>query len=952
MATEPDYSLTPEQVAALVEATSPDDRRRYLQQAGLWHEDGLAALLAAGEQLLNNDLTLARQLLDTFIELAPEAAPSLHPQGVYLRAQTFAFNGEFEQALEEIAQARDGFQAIGRTDDALRTNVGLLNVLIHLGRYPEALDTAGSTLADIEQAGDDLPAETATRLTAQIRQNQAIGYKFIGRYAEAMDALNVAADRYRALDEDDGLATIWMNQGVILAELGRGSEALEAYEAAAQAFDRSGNRLRRAQILENMGELHLWLGNYNRSLESFTAARDLFVALNAPLEQYILDRLTADAYLALNLLPEATAAYRAAVDGLESGDVPYDLAWALWGLGATWLRRGQTEAATEALQRAADIFAVSGNEHLQSAVLLEQAALAEALPDRATAVQLTRRAFDLIAGQDWPVQQVYAHLRLSDLLLPEDVAAAESLLREAESIVAGLPIPHLRLGLQQRLGHLHLLQGRDADAEAILTTTIAEIEQLRGTLARQSLRTSFLQDKMAAFTDLIRLYLARGDEDSLQKAFNVAEQAKSRALADLISGDLETRLSRDLDPDLAQRIRTLQADLNAIYNEALLDNPEGDRATRLAQLNARATIIEEEISRLRLQVSIGTTSGQLPQFGPVTDLRLTLLSDQTLLAYHVLDDELMAFVYRDDTLHHIRQLARRPVIARYLEDLENEWQRFQADPAFIRRHIPRLIRSVRQTLQALHDALIAPLAGLLEGSTQLAIIPHGLLHHLPFAALFDGESYLVDQFELNIAPSATILNLSRQRPVRQEGAVAVFGVDDPLIPFALAEAAAVSRHLPQSRLHLGEQATIANLQTATVDCRLLHLACHGLFRRDNPFFSALRLHDGWLTAGDALELNLAGAFVTLSACESGRSEVIGGDELLGLPHAFLGAGAAGLLVSLWLVEDKTTASLMNHFYSELARGTGYPAALRRAQLALKSENPHPYYWAPFILIGA
>ena len=501
------------------------------------------------------------------------------------------------------------------------------------------------------------------------------------------------------------------------------------------------------------------------------------------------------------------------------------------------------------------------------------------------------------------------------------------------------------------MGRLYLLQGREAEAEAILVTAVATIEPLRNALARQTLRTSFLQDKTAVYADLTRLYLERGDPDSRQKAFNVAEQAKSRALLDLLTGDIAAQLEQTPDPALAERLQTLQADLNALYNEALRDSPEGDRAARLAELNARATHLEEEISRLRLQIPQDTPAAALAQPAPLAALRQSLPPDQTLLAYHVLDDELLAFVYRDGVLQVARQLGETAVLQHHLAALEIEWQRFQADPAFIRRHLPRLTRSAQQILQALYQMLITPLSDWLADSPRLAIIPHGLLHHLPFAALYNGRSYLIDQFELTVAPSAAILHHNQQRPARPAGNALVMGVADPLIPFALQEATAVSRHLPHARLHLGEQATLSNLQRDAAGCGLLHLACHGLFRRDNPFFSALKLHDGWLTAAEVLQLRLTGAFVALSACESGRSEVIGGDELLGLTHAFLGAGAAGLLVSLWLVEDETTAALMTHFYQQLAQGSGHAAALRHAQLTLKEEHPHPYHWAPFILIG-
>lgn len=945
----PEAPLTPEFIAELLARPTAVAQAQLLQQANLWHAAGLAQLIEAGSQRVNSDLPQAQQLLSLCIAFAPELAPDLLPQAVYQRAQTFALSGDFEQALAGIAQAQAGFRATGQTIPALRANVGRLNVLIHLGRYQEALNTAESALNAIAQAAD-LPEETATLLTALIEHNRGNGYKFMGRYDEAIAAYRAAESGWRVLGQVENVANIQINLGLMLAEVGRGHEALAAYESAAAAFAQTGNRLRQAQNRENMGELHLWMGNYSQSLEAFAAARELLLALDAPLEQHILERLTADAYLALNLLPEATAAYRAAIAGLEASAAPHYLGWALWGLGATLLRRGRLAEAAEALNRAADIFATAGNDHLRSAVLLEQAALAQAHGDRETAVQQTHQALTLIGQAEWPVQRIYAHLRLADLLLP-DTAAAEPLLEAARQLAESLPLPTLRVGAQQRLGRLYLLQGREAEAEAMLLTAVATIEHLRSALARQTLRTSFLQDKTAVYADLTRLYLERGDPDSLQKAFNVAEQAKSRALLDLLTGDIAAQLEQTPDLALAERLQTLQADLNAIYNEALRDSPEGDRAARLAELNARATHLEEEISRLRLQAPQDTPAAALAQPAPLAALRQSLPPDHTLLAYHILDDELLAFVYRDGVLQVARQLGETAVLQHHLAALKIEWQRFQADPAFVRRHLPRLTHSTQHILQALYQMLIAPLSDWLADSPRLAIIPHGLLHHLPFAALYNGRSYLIDQFELTVAPSAAILHLNRQRRARPSGNALVMGVADPLIPFALQEATAVSHHLPQARLHLGEQATLRNLQRDAAGCALLHLACHGLFRRDNPFFSALKLHDGWLTAADVLQLRLPGAFVALSACESGRSEVIGGDELLGLTHAFLGAGAAGLLVSLWLVEDETTAALMTHFYQQLAQGSGHAAALRHAQLTLKEEHPHPYHWAPFILIG-
>ena len=177
------------------------------------------------------------------------------------------------------------------------------------------------------------------------------------------------------------------------------------------------------------------------------------------------------------------------------------------------------------------------------------------------------------------------------------------------------------------------------------------------------------------------------------------------------------------------------------------------------------------------------------------------------------------------------------------------------------------------------------------------------------------------------------------------------GVADELIPAAATEAQTVADALGTDRVLLNEQATLAALREQMPGCDVVHLACHGLFRAGNPMFSSLKLHDGWLLALDAMQLDLRGALVTLSACESGRSQTLSGDEIMGLMRGVLGAGVASLVVSLWLVQDETTAEFMQTWYTNMRQGMGRAKALRAAQLTLKSKFAHPYYWAPFMIVG-
>jgi CHAT domain-containing protein len=149
----------------------------------------------------------------------------------------------------------------------------------------------------------------------------------------------------------------------------------------------------------------------------------------------------------------------------------------------------------------------------------------------------------------------------------------------------------------------------------------------------------------------------------------------------------------------------------------------------------------------------------------------------------------------------------------------------------------------------------------------------------------------------------------------------------------------------------GDAATEQAFRRHAPEADIIHLASHAVFRQDNPLFSAIRLADGWLSLYDLYSLRLRASLITLSACETGVNHVLAGDELVGLARGFFQAGAASVVVSLWAVNDASTARLMERFYAHLEKGLGPASAMRRAQIDLRHEASHPYYWAPFVVIG-
>ena len=131
------------------------------------------------------------------------------------------------------------------------------------------------------------------------------------------------------------------------------------------------------------------------------------------------------------------------------------------------------------------------------------------------------------------------------------------------------------------------------------------------------------------------------------------------------------------------------------------------------------------------------------------------------------------------------------------------------------------------------------------------------------------------------------------------------------------------------------------------DSRFVHIATHGRFRQDNPMFSSISLGDSHLNLFDLYQLSLPCELVTLSGCGTGLNMVVGGDELLGLVRGLLYAGAQGVLVTLWDVNDQSTAEFMELFYEALKANKNKAQAVQQAMSELRRRYPHPVLLGPF-----
>jgi len=240
------------------------------------------------------------------------------------------------------------------------------------------------------------------------------------------------------------------------------------------------------------------------------------------------------------------------------------------------------------------------------------------------------------------------------------------------------------------------------------------------------------------------------------------------------------------------------------------------------------------------------------------------------------------------------------------------------------------------------------------------IVPHGVLHYLPFVALRSSSGrWMVEEFSVSTLPSASVLRYLAEKGT--SASVRALVVDNPdlgaelALPWAEREARMVGQREKDTTVLVRADATEVQVKKLLETAGVVHLATHGELSEDDPLSSAVLLvpgggEDGRLEVREVFGLDMHARLVVLSACETGLGKLSRGDELVGLQRAFLYAGTPAVVTTLWKVDDKATFELVRSFYTRL-EGTGAVEALRQAQLETMRAFPHPYAWAAFGLSG-
>src|SRR6185503_17351829 len=696
---------------------------------------------------------------------------------------------------------------------------------------------------------------------------------------------------------------------------------------------------------------------YDRALDYLERSRQHYTSLGLTIQAILAEHEIADAYLELNLAAEALAIYDRVIPVFVEHGMRAEHARAQAYKGRALMLMGRTKEAQRALDQAQKLYAAEENPVGAALVELTHAQLLY----REGKIEGAR----MLAGQAEPALLLsgsWQRLLLARWLRGEvdralgNPGPARELLEKTLQEAEAHGQPQIAERCFSSLGAVALYEGDLHQAEVNFRKAIELTEELRAPIPGEEFRTAFFSSRVSPYHELAKLCLTEGDTRAVE-ALGFVERARSRALADALAGRiaLSTEARDDFEAHLQEQVGKLREELNYLYNQ-MHRSVRGTVQTREANSELEHAVLERERKLLELTRQLqhreargGKTSEQKDHFS-IAQLQSALGADRALVEYTTVDDKLVAFVVTNQNVKVVRDLASESEIVTEIERCRFQIDTLRYGSTQVRNHLPALTQRTQKHLRSLYDRLLRTIESEI-GDRQLVIVPHGALHYLPFHALHDGESYLIERREVSFAPSAVVLQQCLDQPKHQFRNALLLGVTDEQTPAVHDELRALDQVFHEAKRFSDEAATTEALRKNSTDVDVLHLACHAQFRSDNPLFSSLRLSDGWFTARDAYGLKLNCGLVTLSACETGMNTVAPGEELMGLARGFLSAGSPTVVMSLWTIDDQATAELMVAFYEELARTKSPAAALRRAQVTLLAERPHPFFWSPFVLVG-
>ncbi|MFH1467071.1 MAG: CHAT domain-containing protein [Pseudomonadota bacterium] len=936
------------------------------QAAGDRHEEARVLQWWAISAQQRRDMARAQELFERCMAIQEEIG-DLAGQADTLRslaAYEAALAGRYDQALALIERSLDIARQMPSKPAEAQALAQRGDILSQVGRFDEAQADYEQALALHQETGDEGAQVALRQSLGQVEVVRGHGAAALARYQEAVDQARASGVQSQLANALDSLA--WQ-----LGVEGRAQEAHAAAQEALALFQETGDEWGLGNVYNTLGTLETGAADYRAAREWHEQALALRRAWQDPFGEAGSLNNIGTIYTDLGDWAAAAPYFEQALEIGRRVNFLKVLTISVGNLATCWLELGQPERALgladEALQRARD----NDLAALEPELTLLQGRALQDLGRAAEARAHLERALALAVEMDLTFLWIRIETQLG-ILAWEQGALEEAVehLAAAAATAERTPSPGVRWRPLFYLGRAQRDLGRREEAAASFRAAVDTLERMKaGMGAEKEAEHSFEANHGEVYRELVALLNELGQAEEawqvlgLMKSQELQGEGQALSSASVAEGDrdalAQVQAMRARERDLERRLR---AELSRPVKER-----NQDLLARLQQDLDEAQLHFQDYTR-----DLETTHPDLFQRLQVAPpsffkLQADLLPNEAFVEPVILPDRIATFVVRGggtpllvrETPVDEAEVDRLIVGLRAaLEDPAAAWGPTRGARALsAAQATPREDPLV--TSRALFDLLIAPILPDLEGIDTLVVSPSGRLRYLPFAALWDGEQYLLERYRLALLTQAGAL--TEHRPMDRKSTMLALGNPDGSLPGAEQEVQALGQIWRSKDLLalLGQDATKQALRGSLEGRRILHLATHGRLLNDNPEGSYLLLAGegaaAHLTFREIPLLPLGDVdLVVLSACQTALGEQGEGKEISGLAYQFEMRGAAAVLATLWEVDDISTTSLMSALYGELEREGGTRAdLLRNSQLSLLREQTtaHPYHWAPFVLIG-
>jgi CHAT domain-containing protein len=941
----------PEQVLDYLARQSPVELQDLLRpDVQMFRPEAVEQLAEAVRSSLRVDVGRALNLAEAAVLIATKLGDG-RSMGLSLRSKGNAlwFKNELTAASELFTAALGHFEEAGLSDEVGRTLSSSIQALVLMGEYERAFTAAERAREIFQNSGDE-------RRLARLEINIANLHHRQDRFPEALACYRSAYMKLLPYKDAEGIGVALHNMAVCLIMLDDFQAALDTFRDAQKICEKHSMPLLALQADYNVSYLYFLRGEYKKALHGLRQVREKCRKNGDSYHEALCHLDESEILLELNLTRPAAQMADQAADRFAKLNMPFEQGRALANFAVASHRLSDSTKALELFVSAREIFSKEGNEAwvalialYESIVLLESGQLKDAR-------RSCRSAKTFFSSAGLERREALADLVLVRILFSSgELASAASLCGKTQRRLARINAPLLEFQAHLLMGRIEQSSGRSDEAYASFERARLQLETLRSWVQGDELKVAFMRDKAELYAHLVQLCMRTGQ--GFSQAFAHMEQAKSRALADLVNGRSSAGVG-GARTNLADQsaLDALRSELNWYYHRLELEqNPKEHIASaRIRQLHSKIQVREDDFLRALREVEPqGTTAGERGGAGEsitLSEVRSFLGSDTTLIEYFQIENSFVAAVVSLDSIQ-IVPLAGVAEVAESLQMLEFQMSRMRVPGFSAGISVERLTELAASRLRDLYKQVFAPLSSYVK-TEECIIVPHGMLHYVPFHALATGGDYLIDRLALSYAPSASLYAACAGRAVNSAGPSLLLGVPDAKAPDIQQEIESIAAVAPDPKVFVGADATSGVLRTEGAKARIIHMGTHGVARHDNPLFSTIRLADRYLTLHDFYQLTLPAQLITLSGCATGVSAIAAGDEIQGLTRGLLHAGASSVVVTLWDVQDHTTAEFMRLLYSKLFANGDKARVMQETMVTFRRQYPHPFHWAPFTIVGS